>query len=487
MNNQGENKEGNVPRHENHGDLTRRDFLKYGSVALGAAAAATGAGQKTFSLIRTPARHFASASSGTTLNAWTWAGANLVQENLGATMKAFPSTFNNVNVNVSLAGSGDQQVAEKLSLTYAAHTTLPDLVQLNATEVPEFAAAGLLADASSYLEPVSADLYAGARNVAQVDGSWVAFPFQLNAKLFYYRWDLFEKAGIDAEAIETVDDFLAAGQKFTAKFPGQHIFNIASQPAQYTFDMVYSAYAPISFYDKAAGKWDVTTDPAFAQTFQFIRQLTSIAYPVDDFTKDWPTAIAKGNICGFLGADWLRQFFPGYAGLAQKGLWRAIQWPKLSPLKDQRYGSDAGGPVYVVPDGAPNKQLALELLTHWITTEQGALGAFGATGFPPMLKTVEPQVLAGIKAAKKPASVTETAWLEYPQNYLPSNYYATEFGAYDFVTVFGFDPSSLKEVFTIAQPWFDKVTASSMSISSILEGMQKDMESQIGNPYTAAA
>ena len=181
------NREGDVSEARDNRDLTRRDFLKYGGVALGAAAVAAGPGKKAFSLVSTPVRRFASSSSGTTLNAWTWAGANLVQENLQATMKAFPNVFNNVNVNVSLAGTGDQQVAQKLSLTYAAHTTLPDIVQLNHTEVPEFAAAGLLADTSAYMKPVEKSLYAGAVSTAQYNGSWVTFPFSVNAKLFYYR------------------------------------------------------------------------------------------------------------------------------------------------------------------------------------------------------------------------------------------------------------------------------------------------------------
>ena len=78
-------------------------------------------------------------------------------------------------------------------------------------------------------------------------------------------------------------------------------------------------------------------------------------------------------------------------------------------------------------------------------------------------------------------------WEELPQNYFPSDYYATEFSTYAFARAFSFDPSALKEVFTIAQPWFDKVTGTTMPINDILAGMQNDMESQIGNPFTAAA
>jgi ABC-type glycerol-3-phosphate transport system substrate-binding protein len=473
---------------ESQGHPSRRDFLKFSGLGVGALALATGAGRTGLQLGKTAASRRVAASSAKTLNIWGWGSSQAIHSNFQAVADTFPSLFNNVDLKVTLPGSSDGQVAEKLSLTYAANTTLPDIVQLNYTEVPEFAAAGLLADTSAYLKPVEHNLYAGAVSTAQYNGSWVTFPFSVNSKLFFYRADLFAQAGIDPEAITSVEEYLAAGKQFTKKFPNQHIINVSGQPQQYLFDLVYSAFYPISFYDKAAKKWDITTNSAFAESFEFIRELTTIAYPVDDFTKSWPTAINKGNIAGFLTANWMRAFLPGYAGLGQKGQWRALPWPKLVPnLKDERYGSDAGGAVYVVPDGAPNKNLALELLAHWFANEDGALAAFRATNFTPMLKSVEPELLSLIKAGKKPASMSETDWEELPQNFFPSNYYATELETYNYARAFDFDPSALKEVFTIAQPWFDKVTGSKMSIGSILAGMQADMESQIGNPFTAAA
>src|SRR5579863_16138 len=245
-----QDKQQESPEQEQSRDLTRRDLLKYGGFGVGALALGGGLGRKSFGLAKTAARSLPASSGGTTLNVWGWGSATAIKSNLQAVASSFPSLFKNVNLKVTLPGSSDALVAQQLSLTYAAHTTLPDIVQLNYTEVPEFAAAGLLADASSYLKPVEKSLYSGAVSTAQYNGSWVTFPFSVNSKLFFYRADLFSEANIDPEAIVTVDDYLEAGKKFTKKFPGRYIANLAGQPQQYTFDLVYSAFYPVSFYDK---------------------------------------------------------------------------------------------------------------------------------------------------------------------------------------------------------------------------------------------
>ena len=96
--------------------------------------------------------------------------------------------------------------------------------------------------------------------------------------------------------------------------------------------------------------------------------------------------------------------------------------------------------MYVVPEGAPNKDLALELLAHWIANETGALAAFKATNFTPILQSVEGEVLSLISSGKRPAGMSAEDWEELPQNYFPSDYYATEFSTYAYARAFEFRP-----------------------------------------------
>lgn len=468
--------------------VTRRDALKFGAV--GAAAAGLLAACGTTASPSAPTKGTVSTSgpvSGT-LTVWDWAGGAADQAGFDAVKAAYPKEFGDLTITVSTPVTGDFQMAEKLTLALSANTPLPDIAFLNYTELAQFALAGVLEDISAYVSPVASDLYTGAKALTEYNGTPYAFPYQLNGKLFYYRSDLFTEAGIDVEALDSVDSFIAAGHKFTQKFPGQYIWNIDTQPPEYVFGEVVSAFAPVQFVNRK-GVWDITTDPAFYKTFEFLHQVkaSGIAFPVDDFTAGWPEAIANQRICGYLGADWMKDFLPQYAGLSQRGKWEAALWPPLQPyMADERYGSDAGGSIMVVFKDAPNKDAALALANKARFDHVGAMAFFGASGTPPLMKSLESSVLTSFKTAKKPSTMSETTWLELPQNYFGPTYFAKEFECYNYVKIFGYDPGAIKEWGTLLEPPLDKAVAGTLSISEALSQMQASMESQVGNPYSAS-
>ena len=461
--------------------LSRRSVLKYGSI--GAAALGLAACSSNAKPGATGGTGTTVAKSGT-LTIWTWAGASILQSAFDA-VKTTSKDFSGWKTNIQTVASNDYATAEKFSLALSGGTTLPDILQLNYTEMPQFAAAGVLEDLSAAYGPYSSDLYAGALQVAKYNGRFYAFPGSLNPKLFYYRSDLFAEAKIDPSSIHTVDDFIAAGQKFSKRFPGQYIVNLNTEPQPYVFGEMISAYSPISFAS-ATGKYDITTNPGFQHVFSFLRQITDskIAYPVDDFTTDWPAAIKNEKICGYLGADWIDEFLPGYATLSQYGKWKAIPWPALSPMANEQYGSDAGGSLFVVPKGAKNSQAAIEYLKQWRLSPAGSLAGFNATGILPVNQTTASTVISSLSTAKRPASTSQTAWLELPQHYFGPDYIATKLQAMNRVKVFGYDPSAVKEWSSIVSDWLTKLLSGSASVSAALAGMQQDMQSQVGNPYS---
>ncbi len=455
--------------------ISRRDALKYGAVSAATLAlAACGGSGSTGS---------SGSSNGGTLNVWIWAGAALQQKAFNAVAAAYPSAFKNVKLNITTIANGDAGVAQQFSLALAAHKNIPDFMMLNYTEVPQFAGVGVLEDLSKIINPVKDDLYAGAQQISTYNGAYVTVPWQLKSKLFYYRADLFEQAGIDVNKIVTADDFIAAGHQFHAKFPKQYILNLGQQPVGYWYGEIMSAFPNLSFADKS-GNYQLTTNPAFAQTYTFLKQIhdLGIAYPIDDFTADWPAAIKNGSICGFLIASWMQDFLPGYATAAQASKWQVKTWPQLFSGADEKYGSDAGGSVWVVPTGAPNKDLAIEYLTRLMLDKQGSLASYNATGNPPLLKSVQPTVLDSINNSKQPASVSSADWLALPQNFFGKSYFPTLFSSYDLVKAFGYDPAATKE-FTIFEQWANKVVQGKADVNAGLAGAQHDMQTQIGNPY----
>ncbi len=483
------------------GTISRRDVLKYGMFGTAGAALAL-KGLRAPAEKATPESSFAKkvfyVTRPITLTYWCWAGGDTIVAQANSIIKAFPKQFGNITFDLSTFDygvGGDFGLAAKFSLALTGHTQVPDMMHLNYTEVSEFAGTGAIVELDQYYTPaVKNNLYAGALATALVGGHYWDFPYQLNGKVCYYRSDLFEAAGLDASTIPTwtVDEFIDAGKKFTAKFPGKYIMNLGNEPVQYLVGELISAYSPpdnLLHFANQSGKYDITTNPAFGDVLGFIREVrkSGIAYPVDDFTTDWPAAIEAEHICGFIIAAWMDEFLPSYATMSAYGKWSAIEWPSLAPLQNEQYGSDAGGSVTVIPEGGVNKNLAMEFGNVWHFTEEGALATFEATGILPTLKSAEEPCLASLATAKKPASMSETDWKELPQNYFGGlDYMKLKFASQDKVQAFGYDPQAEKDWNTIMIEWMDKCTAGTVSVQAALEGMQHDMESEVGNPWTTA-
>ena len=70
--------------------------------------------------------------------------------------------------------------------------------------------AGFLKDITAEAAPFEENLARTAVNAFKVDGKTVGVPFDTGLVAFYYNKDLFKKAGVNAEAIKTWDDFLGA-------------------------------------------------------------------------------------------------------------------------------------------------------------------------------------------------------------------------------------------------------------------------------------
>jgi ABC-type glycerol-3-phosphate transport system substrate-binding protein len=376
-------------------------------------------------------------------------------------------------------------VSQHLTLRLAAHEPLPDIVMLNYLGVPELAAADVLADLSGIIDPVRQDLYDGARTVISYGGKTIAVPYTLKSKLFYYREDLFQQAGIDPAALRSITDFIDAGRRFHDKFPDRHMIGVGPTLDNGQTGEIMSAF-PQGRYASRSGNFEVTSNPCFAQTLQFQKQLfdSGIGLPIASFSADWPPAIKNGRLGAFMTAQWMKTYLPEYAGAAQAGRWKAILWPTLDPLPDQRYGSDQGGAVWIVPKGAPNRALAMEYLRSGLLDRDGSVDFFRATAQPPLLRSAQGNTLDYLKNKRKPAHTSRTEWLQQPENFFGLEYFPIEFDSYNYARTFEFDPNAAIENDMLNTAASEAYTGG-RSIPDALKSAETAMKNQIGNPYLA--
>ncbi|MFC8506629.1 ABC transporter substrate-binding protein [Streptomyces sp. NPDC057411] len=166
------------------------------------------------------------------ITVWSWQGP---AAELKALIPEFNKTFPNVEVTVE--DIGNPAIWDKITAGLAAGGQgLADVLHIGVDYLPGYVERfpGGLAD----LGPLGATAHrnafaAGLWETVCPDGKRVnALPWEANSAGFYYRADLFEKAGIDVGALQTWDETIEAGKQLKAR-TGAHLLGIdkpASQP-----------------------------------------------------------------------------------------------------------------------------------------------------------------------------------------------------------------------------------------------------------------
>lgn len=424
----------------------------------------------------------ARAQSKTTLTWMGWGGSKYQPQIARLVADKIPAIGSKYDIKVIDGGPGDDDVANQIRLALASGQNIPEIVTFNRIEVPEFALADELMTLDDIIGPVKDDLYSGALALSEYGGHYMAIPLQVKSKMFYWRQDLFEKAGVDPARIASFDDFISAGKALQQK-AGTNILNLGPQPADYITGEIVSAYPNTAMYADKDGNFTLTTNKGYAAAFEIQKKLfdSGVTLKVDDFSSDWQPAIVDNKVAGFLLSNWLKVFLPTFAP-AQKGLWKAGLWPQLTPYADQRYGCEGGGSVLVVMKRAPNAQAAVDYLRQVFLEKAGQMLVYQSYGATPLLKSAKDEFLDAVRNPQKLPGMSDEDFAKQPGVFFGPDFLETELESYDYVKIPDFDPASSKGV-TIVSSWLQKYLAGGTDLNGALSGAQGDLQSQIGNPY----
>jgi ABC-type glycerol-3-phosphate transport system substrate-binding protein len=416
-------------------------------------------------------------TGGTRIRYMVWGRPDDVGWAHQALVAAHPDEAKKYTIEPLVGGVDDLQVAEKFRLMLSAGgADMPDIIRLNRIEVPEFAEAGVLTDLSEWMKPFTGDMIDSAKALASYKGQYVAVPLTLKGKIWFYRRDLFDKAGVDPDKVTTIDDFVALARTFHAKLPDSYAHNIKATAPSFLYSNVITAFAPVSLYDRQAKKFVIDSNPAFRTAFDVIHKLADpqVSAPVDYGTPDFASYFATNAIGSILIDDWFIRFLPLYAP-EQQDLWRAHAWPTTG---DSNKGGDSGGGVVVIPKQAKNAQAAFEYLSSIFLNKQGSIEALNSVTYTPYITSARADVLS----MPKPTTPNSNTKLPFPTVYFGDNYFQVEFAALDRLTVIDYDQSATKE-FGIMSDWGQRVLAGQASVDQAVSGLQADLQSQIGDPY----
>jgi ABC-type glycerol-3-phosphate transport system substrate-binding protein len=300
--------------------------------------------------------------------------------------------------------------------------------------------------------------------MTQYNGKSFAFPNGFNAKLWFYRKDIFDQAGVDPTKVKNLDDFIAAGKAIQKINPKYKMWTLGASNPMYQYMMELSGTSA-RFADEN-GKFLLTSDPNFRKVLEVNKRLLDegIVSNIDEWTPDWERAFADEIYVSYLNCNWLvaSQFIPKYAP-DQAKKWHVTQWPSLI---GEVGGSEAGGAIYTIPIYSKESDLAKEYLSLRIFNKEGwfANQKYGGAAIPMMRSW-----------SSDPRSHTE-------HFYVAGDYTGELMKSMETFKIFPWDPAAALEL-AIVNPYFDAAINGRTSIDEALSKAQADMENQIGNPW----
>ncbi|WP_371551890.1 extracellular solute-binding protein [Streptomyces sp. NBC_00554] len=235
----------------------------------------------------------ASAGGKTTIDVW------LMRDSVSAQfqkdfVKGFETAHPDIKVKVQIQEWDG--IGEKVTAALAS-SDAPDVIETGNTQVAQFAQSGGLLDLSDKVDELGGkDWLKGLAEPGAYEGKQYGIPYYAANRVVIYRTDLFKEAGIDAAAIKTRDQWIAATEKLNSGgtqgiyLPGQNWYTLAG--------FVWDEGGDLA--TESGGEWKGSLDaPEAIRGMEFYKQLQALGKgPKDADEANPPQAdvMAKGKV-----------------------------------------------------------------------------------------------------------------------------------------------------------------------------------------------
>ncbi|MFF3607732.1 extracellular solute-binding protein [Streptomyces sp. NPDC002463] len=227
------------------------------------------------------------------------------------------------------------------------------------------------------------------------DSTW-ALPLDAAPQAFFYRKDLFEKAGITTPP-KTWDEYRADAQKLKAADPKTRIGTFfPDDPSPFE---AFSWQAGAHWFATSGDAWKVDIDsPETNRVGDYWQKLVSddLVRLHPSFSQQWTASLQKGETAGYLGAAWGGGVLKSSLATTPEasGKWAVAPVPTWD-------GSPAsgmlGGSTFAVSKNSRKAEAAVEFAT-WATTTPEGIKARIASGTSSMYPAA-PALVPVAKAA----------------------------------------------------------------------------------------
>ncbi|MFF7017927.1 MULTISPECIES: extracellular solute-binding protein [Streptomyces] len=250
-------------------------------------------------------------------------------------------------------------IGQKITAALASNDA-PDVIEAGNTQVAQYAESGGLLDLSDRKDELNgADWLSGLAEPGAYEGKQYGIPYYAANRVVIHRTDLFEKAGVDAKAIKTREQWIDATTKLNTGgtqgiyLPGQMWYALAG--------FIWDEGGDLA--TESGGKWSGALDtPEALRGMAFYEELQALGKgPKDSDEDDPPQAevMAQGQVAQVIstpgGANVIVEKNPGLKG-------KLAFFPIPGKTADTPGAVFTGGSDLVVPAAAAHPEEAVTFI-----------------------------------------------------------------------------------------------------------------------------
>ncbi|MFJ2863921.1 ABC transporter substrate-binding protein [Kitasatospora sp. NPDC087314] len=374
------------------GGPSRRGFLK----GLGAAAVAAGGSSVLAACGGSSSGGGESGASGElsgSITVWSW-------KNPAAELKALVPGFNAVHpkVKVTVQDIGNPAIWDKITISMAAGGQgLADVLHIGVDYLPSYIEKfpGGLADISKLGANTYATSFApGLWQTVSRDSKVYALPWEANASGFYYRSDLFGKAGVDDSTLATWEDVIAAGKK-VKEATGTALLAVDRSASQADSVNLFQLLLQLqgAFYFNLDGKITLNS-PEAVRAMTLIKEMNDAGLILDvqgsPGAPGYDSAVKAGKVAVCPNPAWYGGYMESLAA-DQSGNWKLMLPPAVTPGGSR--SAIVNSTHLAVAGSSKNQRAAFAFAEFALTRPESQVAIYKNKGiFPALLKAYDDPV-----------------------------------------------------------------------------------------------
>ena len=246
--------------------------------------------------------------------------------------------------------------------------TNPDISEIEYQALPEMVANKVVVPLNQYIKSISSTFSPAIASLVNFQGSTYGVPQNVCPMVFFYRKDVFAKLGLKPPT--TWAQYATDAAKIHQANPKEYLGNFDAADAEWFAGL--AAQAGANWWTTSGTTWKVAINDAATQKvanyWQGLVNSGAIS-PEPSWSTQWLTDMNKGNIVGWLSAQWAPNQFPTIAP-STSGKWAAAALPAWT-AGDKTVGT-WGGEAEVVTSNSKHPQQAAEFI-QWMNSSQEGL------------------------------------------------------------------------------------------------------------------